>query len=51
MRGQATKLFRFNGGRIGITVDSTWYDIKQALGLGLQSWPQFPAVLSIAEVD
>jgi hypothetical protein len=36
------KLFRFNGGRIGITVDSTSYDINEALGIGLQSWPQFP---------
>jgi 2-keto-4-pentenoate hydratase/2-oxohepta-3-ene-1,7-dioic acid hydratase in catechol pathway len=45
------KLFRFNGGRIGITVDNTSYDITDALGIDTQAWPPVQMVQLIADFE
>jgi 2-keto-4-pentenoate hydratase/2-oxohepta-3-ene-1,7-dioic acid hydratase in catechol pathway len=43
------KLFRFNGGRIGITVNNSSYDISDALGIDTQAWPPVQMVQLIAD--
>lgn len=45
------KLFRFNGGRIGITVDNISYDVTDALGIDTQAWPPVQMVQLIANFD
>lgn len=45
------KLFRFNGGRIGITLDNNSYDITDTLGIDTQAWPPVQMVQLIAEFD
>lgn len=43
------KLFRFNGGRIGVTAGNASYDITDALGIDHQSWPPVQIVQLIAK--
>jgi 2-keto-4-pentenoate hydratase/2-oxohepta-3-ene-1,7-dioic acid hydratase in catechol pathway len=43
------KLFRFDGGRIGITVDHRSYDITDALGVDTAFWPPVQVVQLIAD--
>jgi 2-keto-4-pentenoate hydratase/2-oxohepta-3-ene-1,7-dioic acid hydratase in catechol pathway len=43
------KLFRFNGGRIGLTQGDRSYDITDALGVDTQSWPPVQMVQLIAD--
>lgn len=45
------KLFRFNGGRIGVTVKDISYDLTDALGIDVNSWPPVQMVALIAEFD
>jgi 2-keto-4-pentenoate hydratase/2-oxohepta-3-ene-1,7-dioic acid hydratase in catechol pathway len=45
------KLFRFNGGRIGITKDDISYDITDALGVDTAAWPPTQMVQLIAKFD
>ena len=45
------KLFRFNGGRIGMMVDTTAYDITDALGVDTAAWPPTQMVQLIARFD
>ena len=43
------KLFRFNGGRIGISNNGGAYDITDALGIDLSAWPPVQMVTLIAD--
>jgi 2-keto-4-pentenoate hydratase/2-oxohepta-3-ene-1,7-dioic acid hydratase in catechol pathway len=45
------KLFRFNGGRVGITVDNNSYDLTDALGIDTQAWPPVQMVQLIADFE
>ena len=45
------KLFRFNGGRIGVTAGGVSYDITDALGIDTQAWPPVQMVQLIADFD
>jgi 2-keto-4-pentenoate hydratase/2-oxohepta-3-ene-1,7-dioic acid hydratase in catechol pathway len=45
------KLFRFNGGRIGLTQEGVSYDITDALGIDTQAWPPVQMVQLIAKFD
>lgn len=50
------KLFRFNGGRIGVSVkgtngQETSYDLTEALGIDLGAWPPVQMVQLIAKFD
>lgn len=45
------KLFRFDGGRIGITQDGRSYDITDALGVDTRAWPPVQMVQLIADFD
>jgi 2-keto-4-pentenoate hydratase/2-oxohepta-3-ene-1,7-dioic acid hydratase in catechol pathway len=45
------KIFRFNGGRIGITVGNTSYDVTEALGIDTAFWPPVQMVQLIADFD
>jgi 2-keto-4-pentenoate hydratase/2-oxohepta-3-ene-1,7-dioic acid hydratase in catechol pathway len=45
------KLFRFDGGRIGITVDQLSYDITDALGFDIAAWPPVQMVQLIADFE
>ncbi|HEY4072766.1 MAG TPA: fumarylacetoacetate hydrolase family protein [Herbaspirillum sp.] len=45
------KLFRFNGGRIGVMADDISYDITDALGIDIHSWPPVQMVQLIADFD
>jgi len=42
-------LFRFDGGRIGITVDGASYDITEAIGIDPGAWPPVQMVALIAD--
>jgi len=44
-------LFRFDGGRIGITVDGASHDITEALGIDLAQWPPVQMVALIADFE
>ena len=44
-------LFRFDGGRIGITVDAASYDITEALGVDPRDWPPVQMVALIADFE
>ena len=44
-------LFRFDGGRIGITVDGASYDITGALGVDPRDWPPVQTVALIADFE
>lgn len=43
------KLFRFNGGRIGVTIGPQSYDITDALGVDVKSWPPVQMIQVIAD--
>ncbi len=43
------KLFRFNGGRIGIMDGGTAYDITDALGIDLNAWPPVQMITLIRD--
>jgi 2-keto-4-pentenoate hydratase/2-oxohepta-3-ene-1,7-dioic acid hydratase in catechol pathway len=43
------KLFRFDGGRIGITEGGASYDITEALGVDPKAWPPVQSVALIAD--
>jgi 2-keto-4-pentenoate hydratase/2-oxohepta-3-ene-1,7-dioic acid hydratase in catechol pathway len=43
------KLFRFNGGRIGVTRGGISYDLTQALGVDPKAWPPVQMVKFISE--
>jgi len=43
------KLFRFDGGRIGITIDDVSWDITDALGIDIKAWPPVQSVALIAD--
>ena len=43
------KLFRFNGGRIGVTSNDVSYDLTEALGIDPQYWPPVQMVQLIAD--
>lgn len=45
------KVFRFNGGRIGIVANDQAYDITDALGIDVAAWPPVQMVALIAEFD
>lgn len=45
------KLFRFDGGRIGVGVGDACYDITEALGLDTAAWPPVQMVQLIAEFE
>lgn len=45
------KVFRFDGGRIGITIDTVSYDVTDAIGVDPQSWPPVQMVQFIADFD
>jgi 2-keto-4-pentenoate hydratase/2-oxohepta-3-ene-1,7-dioic acid hydratase in catechol pathway len=45
------KLFRFNGGRIGVTMGNGSYDITDALGIDTTMWPPVQMVQLIADFD
>src|SRR5437016_740850 len=45
------KLFRFNGGRIGVTAKGVSYDLTDALGIDLEMWPPVQMVALIADFD
>jgi 2-keto-4-pentenoate hydratase/2-oxohepta-3-ene-1,7-dioic acid hydratase in catechol pathway len=45
------KLFRFDGGRIGATIDGTSYDLTDALGIDTKLWPPVQMVQLIADFD
>ena len=44
-------LFRFGGGRIGITVDGASYDITEAVGVDPSDWPPVQMVALIADFE
>ena len=44
-------LFRFDGGRIGITADGASHDITDALGIDLAQWPPVQMVALIADFE
>ena len=43
------KLFRFNGGRIGVMDGGTTYDITDALGIDLNAWPPVQMITLIRD--
>jgi 2-keto-4-pentenoate hydratase/2-oxohepta-3-ene-1,7-dioic acid hydratase in catechol pathway len=45
------KLFRFNGGRIGVTIGDNSFDITDALGIDTAAWPPVQMVQLIADFD
>lgn len=45
------KLFRFNGGRIGVTSKDVSYDLTDALGIDVKMWPPVQMVALIADFD
>jgi 2-keto-4-pentenoate hydratase/2-oxohepta-3-ene-1,7-dioic acid hydratase in catechol pathway len=45
------KLFRFDGGRIGATIEGRSYDITDALGIDTAAWPPVQMVQLIADFD
>lgn len=45
------KLFRFNGGRIGVVLNDRTYDITDALGLDMGMWPPVQMVQLIAQFN
>lgn len=45
------KLFRFNGGRIGVSSGETSYDVTEALGIDPKAWPSVQMVQFIAEFE
>ena len=45
------KLFRFNGGRIGLTAGTSSYDLTDALGVDTAMWPPVQMVQLIADFD
>jgi 2-keto-4-pentenoate hydratase/2-oxohepta-3-ene-1,7-dioic acid hydratase in catechol pathway len=45
------KLFRFDGGRIGISEGDSSYDITDALGFDVATWPPVHSVALIAEFE
>ncbi len=45
------KLFRFNGGRIGVTTPDGTFDLTEALGIDLEAWPPVQMVQFIAKFD
>ncbi|MBX6317673.1 fumarylacetoacetate hydrolase family protein [Pigmentiphaga sp.] len=45
------KLFRFDGGRIGIERDGSAFDITDALGIDINAWPPVQTVQLIADFD
>jgi 2-keto-4-pentenoate hydratase/2-oxohepta-3-ene-1,7-dioic acid hydratase in catechol pathway len=45
------KLFRFNGGRIGVTSKNVSYDLTDALGIDVNMWPPVQMVQLIADYD
>ncbi len=45
------KLFRFNGGRIGVTIGDDSYDITEALAIDTAMWPPVQMVQLIANFD
>src|SRR4051812_47140144 len=45
------KLFRYDGGRIGLTTTDGSFDVTQALGMDPQAWPPVQMVQFIAAFD
>lgn len=45
------KLFRFNGGRIGVTIGNDSWDLTDALGIDVHAWPPVQMVQLIARFD
>ena len=45
------KLFRFDGGRIGMARGDDWYDVTEAFGVDPKSWPPVQSVQLIAHWD
>ena len=43
------KVFRFNAGRIGVTINDRSYDITEALGIDVKAWPPVQMVALISE--
>ena len=45
------KLFRFDGGRIGIAKGDDWFDVTEAFGVDPNAWPPVQSVQLIADWD